>query len=75
MKFQPVQINCRGRLHVFRRPLVMGILNITPDSFYAGSRMADDSNLLRTAESMLKAGPMYWISVPKARAPVLKWLA
>ncbi|MFY7849685.1 MAG: dihydropteroate synthase [Bacteroidia bacterium] len=56
MKFQPVQINCRGRLHVFRRPLVMGILNITPDSFYAGSRMADDSNLLRTAESMLKAG-------------------
>jgi len=34
----------------------MGILNITPDSFYAGSRMADDSNLLRTAESMLKAG-------------------
>jgi dihydropteroate synthase len=56
MEFKPVQINCRGRLRVFRRPLVMGILNITPDSFYADSRIAEGSSLLRAAESMLKAG-------------------
>lgn len=56
MEFQPVQINCRGRLHVYKRPLIMGILNITPDSFYAGSRFSDDSSLLHTAGAMLKAG-------------------
>jgi len=56
MKFKPVQINCRGCLHVFRQPLVMGILNITPDSFYASSRMQHDKQLLDTAEAMLHAG-------------------
>ncbi|WP_345109007.1 dihydropteroate synthase [Hymenobacter algoricola] len=42
-----------------RRPQVMGILNLTPDSFYAASRVgavADQSDLLRRAEAMLTAG-------------------
>jgi dihydropteroate synthase len=56
MKFQPIQINSRGRLHVFTQPLVMGILNITPDSFYSGSRMQNEAEWLGTAESMLNAG-------------------
>lgn len=34
----------------------MGILNITPDSFYAGSRIQSDAQLLRSAEAMLAAG-------------------
>lgn len=34
-------LNYRGRLVELHRPLVMGILNITPDSFYAGSRTFD----------------------------------
>jgi dihydropteroate synthase len=38
------------------RPLVMGILNRTPDSFYAGSRVADDGQLLRQAERMIGEG-------------------
>lgn len=39
-----------------RRPLVMGIVNVTPDSFYAESRVADTSAALRRAEEMVRAG-------------------
>ncbi len=48
-------INVKGRLMAFDEPLVMGILNITPDSFYAASRKSAD-NLLATARGMLAAG-------------------
>lgn len=56
MEFQPFQFVYRGRLQVSSRPLVMGILNITPDSFYAGSRVQSERQLLQTAEAMLAAG-------------------
>ena len=46
----------RGRVLDLRRPRVMGILNLTPDSFYAGSRLLDTAALLRRAEAMLTAG-------------------
>lgn len=36
--FSPFSLNCNGRLLVVERPLVMGILNATPDSFHAASR-------------------------------------
>lgn len=36
-------INVGGRLLSLQRPLVMGILNLTPDSFYSGSRMLSDT--------------------------------
>ncbi len=47
-----------GRLLDLRRPQVLGILNITPDSFYAGSRLgqATEKELLSRAEAMLRAG-------------------
>jgi dihydropteroate synthase len=47
-----------GRLLDLRRPQVMGILNLTPDSFYPGSRLspADETALLHRAEAMLAAG-------------------
>ena len=47
-----------GRLLDLRRPAVMGILNLTPDSFYAGSRthVGPDGDLLGRAEAMLRAG-------------------
>ena len=35
-----MMLNTRGRLVEFKRPAVMGIVNVTPDSFYAGSRTA-----------------------------------
>ena len=47
-----------GRLLDLRQPQVLGILNLTPDSFYAGSRLglASEAELLRRAEAMLAAG-------------------
>ena len=45
-----------GRLLDLRRPQVMGILNLTPDSFFAGSRVASEKDLLARAEAMLVAG-------------------
>jgi dihydropteroate synthase len=45
-----------GRLLSLRRPQVMGILNLTPDSFFAGSRVASEKDLLTRAETMLRDG-------------------
>jgi dihydropteroate synthase len=49
-------LNCKGRLLVVDKPLVMGILNITPDSFYSGSRVRGVDEVLFTAEKMLRDG-------------------
>lgn len=49
-------INCRGNLLDLRSPVVMGILNITPDSFYKNSRLTNADAVLRQAEQMLKDG-------------------
>jgi len=45
-----------GRLLSVCQPQVMGILNLTPDSFYSGSRVASGHDLLARAEAMLAAG-------------------
>ncbi|MET4105724.1 dihydropteroate synthase [Hymenobacter sp. UYP22] len=45
-----------GRVLDLRRPQVMGILNLTPDSFYQGSRVASEDELLQRAGRMLEAG-------------------
>jgi dihydropteroate synthase len=49
-------LNCKGRLLVIESPLVMGIINATPDSFYSGSRRESVTDALHTAERMLKEG-------------------
>ena len=49
-------LNCRGKLIAAERPLVMGIINVTPDSFYDGSRCDDANAVLRQTERMLKDG-------------------
>lgn len=49
-------LNCKGRLLVVDKPLVMGILNCTPDSFYAGSRVMPVAELVDRAGSMYEAG-------------------
>jgi len=51
-------LNCRGRLVDLTTPVVMGILNLTPDSFYAGSRTPADS-VVATAEKMLADGATF----------------
>lgn len=49
-------LNCRGRLLTADKPLVMGIINSTPDSFYGASRQQATDALLQKAEQMLAAG-------------------
>jgi dihydropteroate synthase len=49
-------LNCKGSLIVVDNPLVMGILNITPDSFYSGSRFTNDDDVLSESEKMLNDG-------------------
>ncbi|MBK6931325.1 MAG: dihydropteroate synthase [Saprospirales bacterium] len=49
-------INCRGKLLEISHPIAMGILNITPDSFYAGGRLDAVEPALRQADRMLAAG-------------------
>src|SRR5688572_12965011 len=48
-------LNCKGRLLVLDKPVVMGILNLTPDSFYSGSRI-QQSEVLKKAEQMINEG-------------------
>ncbi|MDJ1494595.1 dihydropteroate synthase [Cytophagaceae bacterium DM2B3-1] len=48
--------NLRGRLWTLEQPVVMGIINSTPDSFYANSRMSSTDAALHRAERMLADG-------------------
>lgn len=49
-------LNCNGRLLIVDNPLVMGIINTTPDSFYEGSRFTGKTGILNQAEQMLREG-------------------
>jgi dihydropteroate synthase len=49
-------LNCKGKLLCFREPVVMGILNLTPDSFYAESRQQSIDAVLKRAEKMVNEG-------------------
>jgi len=49
-------INIRGHLYDLSVPRVMGIINITPDSFYAGSRYSDIDEIKRAVQMMLSEG-------------------
>lgn len=49
-------LNIRGRLVGFDRPAVMGILNVTPDSFYSASRLSAPDEIAARAVAMMSAG-------------------
>lgn len=49
-------LNIRGKLLSLREPIVMGILNVTPDSFYAQSRTQTDEEIIRRADEILEQG-------------------
>lgn len=49
-------LNCRGKLLSLEAPLVMGILNLTPDSFYPGSRLNSAEEAVAKAGKMLSDG-------------------
>lgn len=52
---QKTTINCKGKLLSLHQPLVMGIVNITPDSFFSGSRFAE-ADVLRRVEQIVQEG-------------------
>ena len=49
-------LNCRGKILDLAAPNVMGILNVTPDSFYDGGNIKDTTDALRRCEMMLTEG-------------------
>jgi len=49
-------INVRGQIIDLSVPRVMGVLNITPDSFYKGSRLGNETEILNRASEMLQSG-------------------
>lgn len=55
-QFTPFAIGVRGRVVEFRRPAVMGILNITDDSFYDGGRYREPAAMVAQAQRLLADG-------------------
>ncbi|MFT4094188.1 MAG: dihydropteroate synthase [Niabella sp.] len=49
-------LNCKGRLLTINKPVVMGILNINPDSFFSHSRFTRHEDILSAAAKMIKEG-------------------
>lgn len=56
MIFPQETLNCDGTLLDLGTPKIMGVINVTPDSFYADSRQEGLDDVLRTAEKMLADG-------------------
>ena len=52
-------INCKGQLIDLSSPKVMGILNITPDSFYDGGAFKNEKDILKQVEKMLNEGATF----------------
>ena len=59
-------INVNGSLLDLSQPRVMGILNVTPDSFYAGSRTQTEAEIVRRVKQTLPV-PMPTMSLPGKR--------
>ena len=62
-------LNCNGRLLTIDKPVVMGIINTTPDSFYQDSRAAAIDTALQTAEKMLADGAVFLDTGGQSTAP------
>ena len=56
MLSKPRYINVKGQLIDLAVPRVMGVLNITPDSFYKGSRYKNEKEIIGAAQKMLEEG-------------------
>lgn len=56
MDQKPKYINIRGRLLDLDTPRIMGIINVTPDSFFEGSRVNSEAEILNAASKMIAEG-------------------
>ena len=52
-------LNCKGQLIDLKTPKVMGILNVTPDSFYDGGRFKNEKSVLTQVEKLLDEGATF----------------
>lgn len=52
-------INCKGQLIDVSTPKIMGILNVTPDSFYDGGRLTSEKLIVNQVEKMLLEGATF----------------
>lgn len=59
LKQVPLSINCRGNIVDLETPKVMGILNITPDSFFDGGRFNNSKAILNQVEILLQEGATF----------------
>ncbi|MCK0130609.1 dihydropteroate synthase [Flavobacteriaceae bacterium F08102] len=55
----PKTINCKGKLIDLSTPKVMGILNLTPDSFYDGNTLHSNNDILNRVDKMLNEGATF----------------
>ena len=49
-------LNCNGQLLELKTPQMMGILNVTPDSFYADSRQQTERDVAKRVEEIISQG-------------------
>ena len=56
LNFKPFTLSLRDRTLVLDRPQIMGIVNVTPDSFYSASRTFDVDSLEKKVEQMVSEG-------------------
>ena len=68
-------INCNGKLVDLTVPKIMGILNLTPDSFSDGGKFNDEKNALLHAEQMLKDGAEIIDIGPQSTRPNAEFLS
>ena len=55
-RFKPYTLNLGGRLTMVDKPLVMAILNTTPDSFFSGSRCPQKEAISQRVRQMVEEG-------------------
>lgn len=56
LNFQRTTLNCRGKLLLMDKPVIMGILNLTPDSFSDGGKFNTLENALQHTQKMISDG-------------------
>ncbi|AZA79904.1 dihydropteroate synthase [Chryseobacterium sp. G0186] len=71
---QTYSINCNGRLVQLDTPKIMGILNLTPDSFSDGGQFNDEKQALQHAEKLLKDGAEILDIGPQSTRPNAEFL-
>jgi dihydropteroate synthase len=57
--YMNMTLNCKGKLIDLNTPKVMGILNVTPDSFYDGGQFKDEKSILLHVEKLLTEGAAF----------------